>query len=172
MYSENRTGKRFIWNRNKRKEPQGFYQPWGSYLAPPVGLEPTTSWLTVMRSTDWAIEEYWKGSDLRSLPQRRPIFPGSCPPSIFGTAELNYCVRYGYRCALCAIVTELPKYDISLISSYLPIDKLSLIPFLPWSSPRSISNAQLNTLLHLHLRPINHIVYVGPYYLSVWDILS
>ena len=27
-------------------------------LAPPVGLEPTTSWLTVMRSTDWAKEEY------------------------------------------------------------------------------------------------------------------
>ena len=27
-------------------------------LAPRVGLEPTTSWLTVMRSTDWANEEY------------------------------------------------------------------------------------------------------------------
>ena len=40
------------------------------------------------------------------------------------------------------------------------------------SSPRSISIAQLNTLLHLHLRPINHVVYMGPYYLVVWDILS
>ena len=40
------------------------------------------------------------------------------------------------------------------------------------SSPRSISIAQLNTLLHLHLRPINHVVYMGPYYLMVWDILS
>ena len=27
-------------------------------LAPPTGLEPVTSWLTVMRSTDWAMEEY------------------------------------------------------------------------------------------------------------------
>ena len=27
-------------------------------MAPPVGLEPTTSWLTVTRSTDWAKEEY------------------------------------------------------------------------------------------------------------------
>ena len=27
-------------------------------LAPPAGLEPATSWLTVMRSTDWAKEEY------------------------------------------------------------------------------------------------------------------
>ena len=32
-----------------------------------------------------------------------------------------------------------------------------------WSSPRPISIGQLNTLLHLHLRPINHIVYVWPY---------
>ena len=27
-------------------------------MAPRTGLEPVTSWLTVMRSTDWAIEEY------------------------------------------------------------------------------------------------------------------
>ena len=27
------------------------------FLAPPTGLEPVTSWLTVMRSTDWAMEE-------------------------------------------------------------------------------------------------------------------
>ena len=31
------------------------------------------------------------------------------------------------------------------------------------SSPRSISIAQLNTLLHLHLRPINLVVYERPY---------
>ena len=27
-------------------------------MAPPTGLEPVTSWLTVMRSTNWAMEEY------------------------------------------------------------------------------------------------------------------
>ena len=27
---------------------------------------------------------------------------------------------------------------------------------------RTISTARLNTLLHLHLRPINHVVYMGP----------
>ena len=27
-------------------------------MAPPTGLEPVTSWLTVKRSTDWAKEEY------------------------------------------------------------------------------------------------------------------
>ena len=31
------------------------------------------------------------------------------------------------------------------------------------SSPRPISIGQLNTLPYLHLRPINHIVYVGSY---------
>ena len=31
------------------------------------------------------------------------------------------------------------------------------------SSPRPISIGQLNTLLHLHLRPINHVVYMGSY---------
>ena len=40
------------------------------------------------------------------LPQRLPTFPGSCPPSIIGTTELNYCVRYGYRCVLRVIITE------------------------------------------------------------------
>ena len=38
-----------------------------------------------------------------------------------------------------------------------------------WLSARSISIGQLNISLHLHLRPINHIVYVGPYQK---DILS
>ena len=40
------------------------------------------------------------------------------------------------------------------------------------SSPRPISIGQLNTLLHLHLRPINLIVSKGSYYLMIWDILS
>ena len=44
--------------------------------------------------------------------------------------------------------------------------------FLLWLSPRFISIGQLNTLLHLHLQPIYHIVYVESYYLTVWDILS
>ena len=32
-----------------------------------------------------------------------------------------------------------------------------------WSSPRTISTGQLHTLLHFHLRPINQIVFLGPY---------
>ena len=38
----------------------------GFCLAPPAGLEPATSWLTVMRSTDWAKEEYAAPSGTRT----------------------------------------------------------------------------------------------------------
>ena len=37
--------------------------------------------------------------------RQRPAFPGSCPPSIIGAGELNYCVRDGNRCGLSAIAT-------------------------------------------------------------------
>ena len=67
-------------------------------LAPPVGLEPTTLRLTAACSTDWAIEEY--------LCRHRPIFPWRHHQSIFGTDELNCCVRDGNRCTLIAKDTD------------------------------------------------------------------
>ena len=39
------------------------------------------------------------------------------------------------------------------------------------SSPRAISTDWLNALLHLHRRPINEVVYLGPYSQG-WEILS
>ena len=51
--------------------------------------------------------------------------------------------------------------------SYVCSRKLTI-----WSSPRTISIGQLHTLLHLHLRPINHVVYMGPYQVTLWEILS
>ena len=53
----------------------------------------------------------------------------------------------------------------------VPITSSLLLNVL-WLSPRFISIGQLNTLLYLHLQPINHIVYMESYYLTVWDILS
>ena len=38
--------------------------------------------------------------------RRRPIFPGSCPPSIFSTRELNYRVRDGNGWTLSVINTD------------------------------------------------------------------
>ena len=42
-----------------------------------------------------------------------PIFPGRHQPSIFGTTELNFCVRYGNRWTLSVINTN---YFVKLMS--------------------------------------------------------
>ena len=63
------------------------------------------------------------------------------------------------------------KYIDELVSGFFRSDYFLLLNVL-WLSPRFISIGQLNALLHLHLQPINHIVYVESYYLTVWDILS
>jgi len=41
------------------------------------------------------------------------------------------------------------------------------------SSPRAISTGLLNTLLCLHIQPINQVVYLGPYpFKMVGDLIS
>ena len=105
----------------------------------------------------------------RHLFRQRSIFPGSHPPSIIDVKELNFRVRNGNGWILLAIVTG--SRGCTLKTKQCINDSLlSLNQF--WSSPRPISTGQLNILLHLHLRPINHVVFVGPYYLMVWEILS
>ena len=77
------------------------------FLAPQVGLEPTTLRLTAACSTDWAIEECCnRPVKRRYLCRRRPIFPGGCPPSIVSTSELNYRVRDGNGWTLIVIDTD------------------------------------------------------------------
>ena len=96
-------------------------------MAPPVGLEPTTPWLTVRCSTDWAKEEYrkdyWNGNaewcrnKHRSVfaknrekygykCRQRLIFPGRFQPSIFSTDELNCRVRNGNGWTLIVTATD------------------------------------------------------------------
>ena len=41
-----------------------------------------------------------------------------------------------------------------------------------WLCPRPISNSQLHALLHFHLRPINQIVFLGPYSIRMRDLIS
>ena len=53
------------------------------------------------------------------LCRHRPIFPWRHHQSIFGTDELNFCVRDGNRCTLIAKDTDL---STSIIISYLPAD--------------------------------------------------
>ena len=99
-------------------------------------------------------------------------FPGSLPPSIIDVKELNFRVRDGNGWVLFAFITGFFRVIPSKLNN-ANLDSFSLIlPSLSWSSPRSISTGQLHTLLHFHLRPINHVVFMGPYYLLVWEILS
>ena len=71
------------WDQNAKKEhhPIG----WCSFLAPPVGLEPTTCGLTVRRSTDWAKGEYECSRYLFSRPVTRQLSSAYvCLTSVFG----------------------------------------------------------------------------------------
>ena len=149
-------------------------------MAPPAGLEPATTRLTAGCS---AIE-LRRNTELQSVSfairvgnRRRPTLPGRFQPSTIGAEGLNFCVRDGNRWGPFAFATgsfqvSLEDFrDLScspLSSSHLhnrttskrepamsatraalPIGLLILK-----SSPRPISNGKLNTLLHLHRRPI------------------
>ena len=78
------------------------------------GLETWARWLRVSCSTNWA-KSAGKRIRLRKCsrkPHRHkresrhlPIFAGRLQPTIFGTTELNFCVRNGNRWNLCVIGT-------------------------------------------------------------------
>ena len=70
-----------------------------NFLAPLVGLEPTTYRLTAERSTNWAKEEYIKNLANTYLHMGQP-------QTIVGFPELNFCVRNGNRCDLSNIFTR------------------------------------------------------------------
>ena len=100
-------------------------------------------------------------------------FPGSLPPSIIDVKELNFCVRHGNRWILLAIATGFyPEVIPSKLNNTTTSLSFSSFFLNLRSSPRTISIGQLNTLLHLHLRPINHVVFMGPYQPTLWEILS
>ena len=66
-------------------------------------------------------------------------------------AQLNF--TYSYHFFKYSLKTEQGRNEAQILLSYFTKSS---------SSPRSISIAQLNTLLHLHLRPINLVVYERP----------
>ena len=70
------------------------------HLALPAGLEPATSWLTVMRSTDWAIEEYCGRSDVIRTrgfydPNVAPYQTG--PHSDNNWTVISFCKQFEYN---------------------------------------------------------------------------
>ena len=61
-----------------------------------------------------------------------PIFPGRHQPSIFGTTELNFCVRYGNRWTLSVINTNyLIAYKSFLSPYHLLVTRAGIEPALP-----------------------------------------
>ena len=63
--------------------------------------------------------------------------------------------------------------QVTVSSSPLPVKMCSFTSVrICRSSPRSISTVKLKTSLPLHTQPINHVVFVGSYLITQWDILS
>ena len=85
------------------------------------------------------------------------------PPTTIGAKELNFCVRYGNRCDLFAIITSLIKLKEFILSK---LDKRFIDVHKLWLSPRPISIRQLHTSLRFHLEPIYLIVFQGSYLLA------
>ena len=78
----------------KRKIDKTLFEPC-RLLAPPAGLEPATSWLTVMRSTDWAKEEYkaeWVHMGFYPCHPRFPsLWKVSASTYLTGPSPAKYC---------------------------------------------------------------------------------
>ena len=105
-----------------KKKNKGYSFEYPLFLAPQTGLEPVTPRLTAACSTDWAIKANHRGIPQWKKCRRRPIFPGSYPPSIFGTIELNYRVRDGNGWDLNVIDTDFDVLShIQYISKALPL---------------------------------------------------
>ena len=84
--------------------------------------------------------------------------------STIGATALNGRVRNGSGCFACAIATKPNKIPISksCTSVCMLFDSRSLVSTGSNQAYRTISTGQLNALLHLHLRPIDEVVYLGP----------
>ena len=92
-----------------------------------------------------------------------PILARGDPLTTIGVTKLNFCVRNGNRCSLCAIAT-------TLFCENLVLSKLDNIfisenaTFLTWLSPRPISNGPLHASRHFHFHPIYLIISEGSYF--------
>ena len=106
---------------------------------------------------------------------RRPTFPQSFPCSIMGSNRLNRRVRYGNGCSPKRYRHQMVIKKEFILSKPHMREKVQLNFLTRLNlrlSPRSISMSKLNTLLHLHLSPINLVFFKGSYQLTLWEISS
>ena len=116
--------------------------PTRQMVAPKVGLEPTTPWLTVRCSNQLSYLGIF--NQIKKEPSD-VLFLHKC--TTVGAEVLNFRVRNGNGCTHLAIITR-----YSFKTGYIFYTKLSL---------RSISTGQLNTSPCLHTQPINHVFFMG-----------
>ena len=95
--------------------------------------------------------------------RRRPTLPGPLDPSTIGAGGLNFRVRNGNGCDPSAMATEICCQERSRRAAQLLGNSIASTNFIVDPSPRPISTGRLNTLLCVHLRPINVMVCHGPY---------
>ncbi len=105
--------------------------------------------------------------------RRRPTLPRSHPRSTIGAVGLSFRVRNGtgrfpyamaaetlWRCQPFPTVSREPHSERETARSV-------------WSSPRPISTGQLHVLPRFHIRPINPVIFWGPYQVNpVGDLIS
>ena len=106
--------------------------------------------------------------------RRRPTLPGGLPPSTIGAGSLNFRVRDGNGCDPAAIATEiyLSRMGPRIRRSSGALRALqSKHEHCVNPSPRPISTGRLNVLPRVHLRPINVVVYHGPYQVNPVGVL-
>ena len=121
---------------------------------------------------------YPTGTNKKDLSLKTSLFfnyPGSFLLSRAVTSQVSSALQsltsvFGMGTGVTSVLSP-PSILNTILAIYLhALSKL--IPTLSWSSPRPISTGQLNTLLHLHLRPINLVVFKGSYYLSMGYLIS
>ena len=115
----------------------------------------------------------------RVLSRQRPTLPRGRPRSTIGAGGLNFCVRDGNRCFPSAIAAG--KHGFSEFETPTTESGYDLMTSRAWEeevcgqASRPISTGQLSVLPHLHIRPINLVVFEGssvPMFPSGWDISS
>ncbi len=99
--------------------------------------------------------------------RRRPTLPRSLPLSTIGAGGLHCRVRNGNGCFPAAVATG----NLCFQPARLRTSERARATRIP--SPRPISTGRLNTSRCVHLRPINLVVYQGPYPVNpVGDLIS
>ena len=90
---------------------------------------------------------------------QRPTLPHTRACSTIGAEELNYRVRDGNGCDLLARVTQ-KGLNIDGATGKIVLNVHSRFY---GQAERAISNGKLNALLRFHIRPINVVVFHGPW---------